>query len=166
MGRGQKLRLSRGLAEIAFGSGVAKVVLAAPACLEILAEQDGFLHAGSLTANVPHEAAGFTIRTPTARVVDLGTEFGVAVEKSGRSEVHVFVGSVTVEPQAARGQPFPARTVLAGQAVRVAEPVPGKAAIIEPIAAGGRQFVRSLRRECPPAARWPNCGKSSPVTQT
>ena len=78
---------------------MAKVILAAPASFEISDAGHGFLRMGSLTATVPHEDAGFTIDTPSARVVDLGTEFGVAVEKTGQSEIHVFVGSVTVEPQ-------------------------------------------------------------------
>ena len=36
----------------------------------------------------------FTIKTPTAIVTDLGTEFGVEVHKSGTSEVHVLTGAV------------------------------------------------------------------------
>jgi hypothetical protein len=141
---GQQLRLAQGLAEIAFGADAAKVILAGPAVFEIGDTGQGFLQSGSLAATVPHEAAGFTIRTPSARVVDLGTEFAVAVEKTGRSEIHVFLGSVTVAPETDRDrQPVP-RTVLAGQAVRVAPPVPGKTVAVEPIAAGGRQFVRNL----------------------
>jgi probable HAF family extracellular repeat protein len=36
----------------------------------------------------------FFVRTPTAVVTDLGTEFGVEVDKSGASRAHVFQGSV------------------------------------------------------------------------
>ncbi len=36
----------------------------------------------------------FTIKTPSAVVTDLGTEFGVDVDASGRADVHVFVGIV------------------------------------------------------------------------
>jgi len=36
----------------------------------------------------------FVVRTPTATVTDLGTEFGVDVDFSGRADVHVFVGMV------------------------------------------------------------------------
>jgi hypothetical protein len=145
---GQTLTLAEGLAEIAFVAG-AHAILAAPACLEVTDSGHAFLRSGSLAAVVPHEASGFTINTPSARVVDLGTEFGVAVEKSGQSEIHVFLGSVTVQPQ--RGQPQTGRSqessprsVLAGQAVRVVPPAPGKVAQVEAIAAGGRRFVRSL----------------------
>jgi hypothetical protein len=156
---GQELRLARGLAEIAFGSGAAKVILAAPASFQISDAEQGFLRSGSLTATVPHEAAGFTIHTPSARVVDLGTEFAVAVEKTGQSEVQVFVGSVTVAPQMGHGQQPAPHAVLAGQAVRVAAPAPGKAATVEPIAAGGRRFVRSL------PARGPTTGSVARLRQ-
>ena len=36
----------------------------------------------------------FTVRTPTARVADLGTEFGVEVDPSGVSTAHVYEGKV------------------------------------------------------------------------
>ena len=39
----------------------------------------------------------FTVRTPTAIVTDLGTEFGVEVNEDGDTTSHVFVGSVRVQ---------------------------------------------------------------------
>ena len=38
----------------------------------------------------------FVIRTPTAVVTDLGTEFGVEVDRSGASRSHVFQGKVEI----------------------------------------------------------------------
>ena len=38
----------------------------------------------------------FVIRTPTATVTDLGTEFGVEVTKDQQSHLHVFQGKVVV----------------------------------------------------------------------
>ena len=63
----------------------------------------GFFARDRLRPRCRTRTAGFTVNTPSARVVDLGTEFAVAVEKTGQSEIHVFVGSVTVQPQS--GQP-------------------------------------------------------------
>jgi len=40
----------------------------------------------------------FSVRTPTAMVTDLGTEFGVEVERSGASMAHVFQGRIEVRP--------------------------------------------------------------------
>ena len=39
----------------------------------------------------------FAIRTPTAIVTDLGTEFGVEVDESGNTTSHVFCGSVSMQ---------------------------------------------------------------------
>ena len=41
------------------------------------------------------------IRTPTATVTDLGTEFGIEVAKDGAAEVHVYQGEVISRPCAA-----------------------------------------------------------------
>ena len=38
----------------------------------------------------------FVIRTPTATVTDLGTEFGVEVDREGFAQVHVFNGAVSI----------------------------------------------------------------------
>ena len=45
----------------------------------------------------------FTIATPNARFVDMGTEFGVAVEAKGRAAVAVFAGKVNAEAKKADG---------------------------------------------------------------
>ena len=45
----------------------------------------------------------FTIKTPTATVTDLGTEFGVEVDKQGSTTSHVFRGLVRVQVVAAEG---------------------------------------------------------------
>ena len=45
---------------------------------------------------VPLHAPLFTIKTPTAVVTDLGTEFGVEVDKKGNTTSYVFRGSVQV----------------------------------------------------------------------
>ena len=42
----------------------------------------------------------FTIKTPTATVTDLGTEFGVEVEASGACRTHVFQGKVAIHTTA------------------------------------------------------------------
>ena len=49
----------------------------------------------------------FAVRTPTAIVTDLGTEFGVEVEKSGATRSHVFQGSVEVRPAENRNLQVP-----------------------------------------------------------
>ncbi|MCG8449228.1 MAG: FecR domain-containing protein [Pirellulales bacterium] len=90
---GRKLKLSQGLAQLTFESGV-KLLLQAPAELTVDTEMNSQLDAGKITAVVPRRASGFAIRTPNAEVIDIGTEFAVHVDELGGSEVHVFDGEV------------------------------------------------------------------------
>jgi hypothetical protein len=55
----------------------------------------------------------FTVRTPTAIVTDLGTEFGVEVSENGETSSHVFRGSVQLQPTGiAKGQETPGNTII------------------------------------------------------
>ena len=65
--------------------------------------------------SVQSAAPLFAVRTPTATVTDLGTEFGVEVDAQGRTESHVFVGAVRVQRMAANGQPESSQILHAGQ---------------------------------------------------
>jgi hypothetical protein len=58
----------------------------------------------------------FSIRTPTAVVNDLGTEFGVEVDENNESRVHVFVGAVDLAPA---GKPSCGIRIAAGDARRI-----------------------------------------------
>ncbi len=53
---------------------------------------------------VPRPSSLFAIRTPTAIITDLGTEFGVEVDKHGTTASHVFRGSVEVQVVSADGK--------------------------------------------------------------
>ena len=79
------------------------------------------LNCGRLVAYVPAQARGFTVNTPTAEVIDLGTEFGVEVNRQGRTDLVVIKGQVEVKPVAKDAAPARrGQRVVAGQAVRVA----------------------------------------------
>jgi hypothetical protein len=140
---GRELVLRRGFAAVSFDGG-ARVILQAPAVFEPQSSTSGLISQGLLTARVPAEAVGFTVRTPTATVVDLGTEFGVAVEPSGLSEVEVFVGRVEVSVIDVRDALPTIHPVQGGESLRVAPSVAGGLPQVERLAAGTRQFVRAL----------------------
>ncbi|MCH2581528.1 MAG: FecR domain-containing protein, partial [Planctomycetes bacterium] len=91
-----KIRLESGLAKLRFSSG-AKVTLEGPAEYEIISNDLTRLVSGRLSAKIPRSAIGFKVDTPTARVLDLGTAFGVDVDDQGATEVAVFEGEVEVE---------------------------------------------------------------------
>ncbi len=91
----EALYLRQGLARITFNCG-ADVILEGPAEVQIEAADQVLLTRGRLAVRAGAEAIGFTVRTPGATVVDYGTEFGVSVSQTGRTEAHVFKGKVEV----------------------------------------------------------------------
>ncbi|MEO6244065.1 MAG: LamG-like jellyroll fold domain-containing protein [Opitutaceae bacterium] len=91
---GGTLQLRSGLLELTYASGVV-IVLEAPARFELRHAGLLWLAEGNVSARVPDAAKGFAVETPSARIVDLGTEFGVSAA-AGSSEVHVFKGEVLV----------------------------------------------------------------------
>ena len=89
--------LQKGFAQILFHDG-AKAILQGPADFELSSTSAMELFSGKMVANVNREAAGFTVKTPSGKVLDLGTEFGVNVNLTGNSDVHVFNGEVVLYP--------------------------------------------------------------------
>lgn len=95
--RAGEYRLLGGIVQVVFRRG-AEVLIMAPAEFT-LSEDRLLLRYGKLTARVPAPAKGFTVETPSATVVDLGTEFAVEVDRAANGEVHVFRGEVIVQPR-------------------------------------------------------------------
>lgn len=114
---GQVCHLKQGLAELAYNSGV-RLIIEGPAEFELFSHDQLRLESGRLTAQVPENATGFQVNTATTKVVDLGTEFGVAAEPGGPANVEVFSGQVLLASQSNRSTP---QLVIAGQAVRADE---------------------------------------------
>ena len=92
-----RYRLSEGLMSMHFHCGV-DVIVQAPAHFVIGDEMRMLLDRGSIAATVRAGGEGFTVMTPSARVLDYGTEFAVEVAEDRDSEVHVFDGRVDVQP--------------------------------------------------------------------
>lgn len=123
------LALVEGIATLKFKSG-ATVTIEAPTKLQIRDAMHCRLIEGTLTAEVPEPAHGFTIDTADLKVVDLGTRFGVTAASTGNSQVRVFQGEVEVggphdgKPQRltqGKGMSISAGNTSAGQ-----EPVHGQ----------------------------------------
>jgi|GEM_PF-1826936 len=100
VGNGQ-FSLTRGYAEITLNNGVV-LLLEAPVQLTIRSVEHITLAEGSLVARVPDGAEGFQVDTPSSQIIDLGTEFGVSVDKKGKSQVHVLDGEVKVRASKAQ----------------------------------------------------------------
>jgi ferric-dicitrate binding protein FerR (iron transport regulator) len=104
------LELTAGLAEVNFENGVS-LLIEAPARLVLHTNMRAELLTGKVVATVPPPAIGFTVETSATRLVDLGTEFGVEVDKAGETRVEVFRGKVQAaapEPAAAGASTQPA----------------------------------------------------------
>jgi hypothetical protein len=111
---GNSLHLVQGVLELTFDSGV-RVVIEGPAEFRVEDTSQSRLSRGKLVAFVPEEGRGFTLHTPAARVVDLGTEFGVICEPTGVAQLTVFQGSVEVSPPANAPMAWKKQLLLAGQ---------------------------------------------------
>lgn len=115
----QTLHVRSGLAELKFAQG-AKVLLRGPAEFEVRSPNSGFLRRGKLIAMVPRKAVGFTVFTPKAEIVDLGTEFGVEVDDQQNAEIQVFTGVVVARPVESSAKPGQGTRITAGYGLRVA----------------------------------------------
>ncbi|WP_165220193.1 FecR domain-containing protein [Aquisphaera insulae] len=140
MRSGKTLRLRSGLAEIEFEQG-ARVLLQGPAEIVLLGGSSARLVRGALTARVPEPARGFTIFSPGGRVIDLGTEFGLAVEEDGATTVRVFKGAVEASPLDAAEWPSNTLTLHDDQAARLdgSRATPTSAATAEAL-----RFIRTI----------------------
>jgi len=75
----------------------ARIVIEAPALFFFESDQRLQLKYGRLAADIPKQAHGFTVITPTGKAIDLGTKFGVDMPRAGEAEIHVFEGEVVAQ---------------------------------------------------------------------
>jgi hypothetical protein len=94
-----RLQNESGSFTLKFTSGPT-VKIAGPASLDIESAMLVHLNSGQVTARIQKSNKGFAIKTPVARVVDQGTEFGVAARPDGKTDVIVFEGRVDVQEMA------------------------------------------------------------------
>jgi hypothetical protein len=91
----ENLLLREGIIELLFDNQ-ARVVIESPAEFTLLSSDQIRLQYGKVYAMIPREAIGFTINTPTARIIDLGTEFGVGADVLGDTRLYVMKGKTTL----------------------------------------------------------------------
>lgn len=118
-----RLDLESGFAEITLNNGV-RLVLESPATIRLVSTSQARLERGRVVAHVPPEGRGFTVETLRARLIDLGTEFGVGIFENGETEVQVFLGEVVAECKDTTGATQSHR-LEAGKAVSIARDAAG-----------------------------------------
>lgn len=90
----EPITLSEGFARLRFASG-AEVILEAPCVFEPVSPVRMKFQRGDLWARCePESSKGFTVESRNARIVDIGTEFGVSVAANGILETQVFDGEI------------------------------------------------------------------------
>ena len=112
--RGDAVRVGAGLRQdesVVLSSGLLRIqtqrgatVLAEGPCeLTFVDDNRVFMARGRLSASVPDARAhGFVVDTPGAEVMDLGTEFGVEVDRSANTRAAVFDGKVVLTAPSSR----------------------------------------------------------------
>lgn len=126
-----KYQLTSGSVDLLFSDG-AKVSLGGPAAFELKSTRHLHLESGQLVANISDEALGFVVTSPRSEVIDLGTEFGLSVDETGRTDVHVLDGLVEVLPSE-QDKSEGSVTIAEGQARRF-QSTPGTASNAIPVA--------------------------------
>jgi len=95
----EPINLVEGVAKLRFG-GDTTVVVEGPAVIEPITPMSMRLTDGSAVVRANGARKDFTVISPDASIVDLGTSFGVHVAKADSTEVEVFEGAVEIHPDA------------------------------------------------------------------
>ena len=129
--------LREGFVKILFDNS-AKVLVEAPAMFRVVSDDHVKLSYGKIYSKVPPEAIGFTVSTSSSEIVDLGTEFGVEVDYSGDTLLHVIKGKTSLS---SRDKMHKAGILVnAGNAKKVSE----STYAISDIACDDVRFVRDI----------------------
>ena len=133
-----ELRLKRGLVQIRFDHGPALLV-EGPAHIRLESSTAATVNRGKVVFRTDESAAPFDLHTPSATLMDLGTEYAVAVNAEGE-EVQVFEGEVERSARQTAPGTEPDR-LKAGEARRFAAApnLPSQAIEFDPT-----RFVRQL----------------------
>jgi hypothetical protein len=93
---GDRYQLGAGVSKFEFANG-AVLGVEGPADIAIRSDKAVFLAHGRLNAWCPESAHGFLVETPSTKVIDLGTAFGVETGEDGGSDVMVLDGLVRLD---------------------------------------------------------------------
>lgn len=107
-----RLQFEHGIAEIDFFCG-ATLIVEGPADLNVESDWSVSVAEGRLRANVPPAARGFVVKVAGSEIVDLGTEFSLAVNPESAS-VEVIDGEVEI-----RGGQYDGNHLTTGQRQRL-----------------------------------------------
>lgn len=113
---GDVLRFDSGVIDLTLSNGV-EIELKGPADFQLVSAKKAIMRRGKLVARCGPDAVGFEVESPDAKVVDLGTAFGVSVVDGVHTEVAVYDGAVDISARV--GTAPVARRLTAGEALHV-----------------------------------------------
>lgn len=116
----------------------AEIIIEGPAEFILADSEDFYLDSGKVYCYVPSNALGLTVHTPLSKVIDLGTEFGLDLNKATTQELHVFNGKTSLI-SGPRGRTVKSLIVEAGEAREIESN-----GNIEVIAIKQNQFVKEI----------------------
>jgi len=142
---GQRFHLEAGLVEITYDNGF-QAILQGPVQYEVTSANGGYLSVGRLTGKATTaRARGFTVDTPTARVTDLGTEFGTEVAADGKVETVVFAGEVRLALAGPEAKAAAGEVLRKGQAAQVVPAADTSHPVVQLISAAlDHRFTRAM----------------------
>ena len=150
---GGRLALRGGAVELRLRNGV-EVVFEGPGEMDLLDDMSAFLYDGNVVVRMPKGTDGFRLKTTTADVLDLGTEFAVKASGDAYTDVQVYDGAVMATGRSDGSSPRFPRRLEAGQSARFS---PHGPELPEPIPYAESRFVRRLPAEpgipTPPTGR-------------
>lgn len=140
VGVGEPIAVESGVLRLSYFSG-AMIIVHGPAVFTPTGPASGHLASGRITGRVNgEEGVGFRLTTPSADVLDLGTEFGVAVNDASATEVCVFDGEVEVGSSVASLQATAPVRLTQGMSLRMsANGIPDMTSRVD-----HGQFLRSM----------------------
>ncbi len=113
---GDIIGTNSGFVKIEFSDG-ARLILHSPSLLQVTSATSAHLIRGQVAGRAQN--GNFTLSTPSASVVDIGTEFGVGVNAQGTA-VTVFEGEVHVHSMLRSTTAGPFRRLTEGMSLKVA----------------------------------------------
>jgi len=115
---GDIIRVTSGKLSLRYTNGI-EVVLHPSSAYQLISEMNARILLGRLTATVSEAGIGFSVITPRATVIDLGTEFGIEVNHNGATDVVVFKGEVDVDYHDDQANRTSAQRLRMGEAVHL-----------------------------------------------
>ncbi len=114
---GDQLQFETGVVELMLDNG-AQIVLQGPADFRLVSARKAIARHGKLVMRCGPDAVGFEVESPDAKIIDLGTVFGLSIVEGASTDVVVYEGAVDLSIRASAGSQE--RRLSAGEALHIA----------------------------------------------